>query len=83
MAATEKLGWRLPAMPPATPLPPQDENLMKSQSRLFHLQLPFTLAVRAFLMVPVVLSILEGLTVNYLVGLESGMNSYAAIRRSQ
>jgi putative spermidine/putrescine transport system permease protein len=39
---------------------------------LFWLQLGFTLLVCAFLIVPVVLSILAGLTANYLVGLESG-----------
>src|SRR5690606_39707629 len=40
---------------------------------LFSLQLGFTLLVCAFLIVPVVLSILAGLTVNYFVGLESGL----------
>ena len=40
---------------------------------LFVLQLGFTLIVCAFLIVPVILSILAGLTVNYLVGLESGL----------
>lgn len=40
---------------------------------LFFLQLGFTLVVCAFLIVPVILSILAGLTVNYLVGLESGL----------
>ncbi|MEK9969689.1 MAG: ABC transporter permease subunit [Ferrovibrio sp.] len=40
---------------------------------LFLLQLGFTLIVCAFLIVPVILSILAGLTVNYLVGLESGL----------
>lgn len=39
----------------------------------FTLQLAFTLVVCAFLVVPVVLSILAGLTVNYFVGLESGL----------
>ncbi len=39
----------------------------------FALQLAFTLAVCAFLIVPVVLSILAGLTNNYFVGLESGL----------
>src|SRR5690606_6523090 len=37
------------------------------------LQLGFTLLVCAFLIVPVVLSILAGVTVNYFVGLESGL----------
>ena len=40
---------------------------------LFLLQLGFTLLVTAFLIVPVVLSILAGLTVNYFVGIESGL----------
>jgi len=40
---------------------------------IFALQLAFTLAVCAFLIVPVVLSILAGLTVNYFVGLSSGL----------
>ncbi len=39
---------------------------------LFGLQLAFTLAVCAFLIVPVVLSMLAGVTANYLVGLHSG-----------
>ena len=37
---------------------------------LFGLQLAFTLGVCAFLIVPVGLSMLAGLTVNYLVGIE-------------
>ncbi len=40
---------------------------------VFSLQLGFTLAVCAFLIVPVVLSILAGLTVNYFEGLSSGL----------
>lgn len=40
---------------------------------LFALQLIFTLAVCVFLIVPVGLSILAGLTVNYFVGFESGL----------
>lgn len=40
---------------------------------LFSLQFGFTLLVCAFLIVPVVLSIMAGLTVNYLVGIESGL----------
>jgi putative spermidine/putrescine transport system permease protein len=40
---------------------------------IFALQLGFTLAVCAFLVVPVVLSVLAGLTVNYFVGLGSGL----------
>lgn len=46
---------------------------MKRPRPLFWLQLAFTLAVCAFMVVPVVLSILAGLTVNYFVGLESGL----------
>lgn len=46
---------------------------MNKKKVLFALQLAFTLAVCAFLVVPVVLSILAGLTVNYFVGLESGL----------
>jgi len=46
---------------------------MTKKRILFSLQLGFTLAVCAFLVVPVVLSILAGLTVNYFVGLESGL----------
>jgi putative spermidine/putrescine transport system permease protein len=40
---------------------------------LFTLQLGFTLLICAFLIVPVILSMLAGLTVNYLVGIESGL----------
>ncbi|TBR26288.1 MAG: ABC transporter permease, partial [Reyranella sp.] len=40
---------------------------------LFYLQLGFTLLVCAFLVVPVILSIMAGLTVNYFVGIESGL----------
>ena len=40
---------------------------------LFLLQLGFTLLVSAFLIVPVALSILAGLTVNFFVGIESGL----------
>jgi putative spermidine/putrescine transport system permease protein len=46
---------------------------MNTKRIIFALQLGFTLAVCAFLVVPVVLSILAGLTVNYFVGLESGL----------
>jgi putative spermidine/putrescine transport system permease protein len=46
---------------------------MKRRQWLFALQLGFTLLVCAFLIVPVVLSMLAGLTVNYLIGLESGL----------
>ena len=40
---------------------------------LFYLQLGFTLLVCAFLVVPVILSMLAGLTVNYFIGIESGL----------
>lgn len=40
---------------------------------LYGLQFAFTIAVCAFLVVPVAMSILAGLTVNYFVGLESGL----------
>lgn len=46
---------------------------MNTNKFLFSLQLVFTLAVCAFLVVPVLLSILAGLTANYLVGLDSGL----------
>jgi hypothetical protein len=46
---------------------------VRREKFLFGLQLAFTASVCAFLIVPVVLSILAGLTVNYLVGLESGL----------
>ncbi|MBV8656844.1 MAG: ABC transporter permease subunit [Burkholderiales bacterium] len=40
---------------------------------LFTLQFAFTLAVCAFLVVPVVLSVLAGLTANYFIGIKSGL----------
>jgi putative spermidine/putrescine transport system permease protein len=46
---------------------------MAARRSLFALQLGFTLLVCAFLIVPVVLSILAGLTSNYLVGISSGL----------
>ena len=46
---------------------------MDRKKFIFTLQLGFTLFVCAFLVVPVVLSILAGLTVNYFVGLSSGL----------
>jgi putative spermidine/putrescine transport system permease protein len=54
-------------------LPPPAERKTVSKKISFALQLAFTLAVCAFLIVPVVLSILAGLTNNYFVGLESGL----------
>ncbi|MDP1751419.1 MAG: ABC transporter permease subunit [Reyranella sp.] len=46
---------------------------MKRRGALFWLQLGFTLFVCAFLIVPVFLSMMAGLTVNYLTGIESGL----------
>ena len=46
---------------------------MNRNKLMFALQLAFTLAVCAFLVVPVVLSVLAGLTVNYFDGLSSGL----------
>lgn len=46
---------------------------MSKRGPLFYAQLAFTLLVCAFLVVPVLLSMLAGLTVNYLVGIESGL----------
>ncbi|MFA6018877.1 MAG: ABC transporter permease subunit [Rhodospirillales bacterium] len=46
---------------------------MTRQRLLFGLQLVFTMAVCAFLVVPVILSILAGLTENYQIGLQSGL----------
>ncbi len=46
---------------------------MRNRGPLFFAQLAFTLLVCAFLIVPVILSMLAGLTVNYLVGIQSGL----------
>ncbi len=46
---------------------------MRRRGGLFWFQLGFTLLVCAFLIVPVVLSMLAGVTVNYQAGLESGL----------
>jgi putative spermidine/putrescine transport system permease protein len=46
---------------------------VRNRSPLFFAQLVFTLFVCAFLIVPVILSMLAGLTVNYLVGVHSGL----------
>jgi putative spermidine/putrescine transport system permease protein len=46
---------------------------VQNRSPLFFAQFAFALLVCAFLIVPVVLSMLAGLTVNYLVGLPSGL----------
>lgn len=46
---------------------------MRNRSTLFFVQLVLTLFVCAFLILPVILSMLAGLTVNYQVGIQSGM----------
>jgi len=46
---------------------------MQKKSKLFYAQLFFTLTVCAFLMVPVIQSVIAGLTVNYILGLKSGL----------
>ena len=46
---------------------------MKKRSGLFYLQLGLTLVTCAFLLVPVIQSVIAGLTVNYFVGLKSGL----------
>ena len=46
---------------------------MKPKKLFFSLQLIFSLFVCGFLIIPVVMSALAGLTVNYFVGLESGL----------
>jgi len=63
----------LRARPPAAPSLPPGEPAMRNRSPLFLAQLAFTLLVCGFLIVPVVLSMLAGLTVNYLVGIQSGL----------
>ena len=46
---------------------------MKPKKLFFSLQLIFSLFVCGFLIIPVVMSAPAGLTVNYFVGLESGL----------
>lgn len=46
---------------------------MKTRNLTFSLQLIFTLCVCAFLIVPVLMSALAGITVNHFVGLKSGL----------
>lgn len=46
---------------------------MKKHSKAFYLQVSLTLLVCAFLIVPVVQSVIAGLTVNFLVGIRSGL----------
>ena len=47
--------------------------MKKTKSMLFHAQLLFTLLVCAFLIVPVVQSVVAGLTENFMVGVKSGL----------
>lgn len=46
---------------------------MRKRNHLFYLQLALTLLACTFLLVPVVQSVLAGLTVNYFAGLKSGL----------
>lgn len=46
---------------------------MKRQNVIFWLQLAFTIAVCGFLVIPMVLSVLAGITANYFVGLGGGL----------
>jgi putative spermidine/putrescine transport system permease protein len=46
---------------------------VRKRGPLFYTQLAFTMFVCAFLIVPVILSMLAGLTVNYFVGIQSGL----------
>lgn len=46
---------------------------MKTNRFVLSLQLVFTLAVCAFMVLPVIMSALAGITVNYFIGLESGL----------
>ena len=58
--------WRCRARPPAAPSRRRAEDEpMRNRGSLFYAQLAFTLLVCAFLIVPVVLSMLAGLTENY------------------
>jgi ABC-type Fe3+/spermidine/putrescine transport system ATPase subunit/ABC-type spermidine/putrescine transport system permease subunit II len=46
---------------------------MNKRNHLFYLQLALTLLTCAFLLVPVIQSVLAGVTVNYFVGIKSGL----------
>ncbi len=54
--------------------------MRKRRSIWFWLQLAFTLAVCAFLIVPIVLSMLAGVTQNYFTGLSSGLTLQLVIK---
>jgi putative spermidine/putrescine transport system permease protein len=47
--------------------------MQKTKSMLFHAQFLFTLLVCAFLIVPVVQSVVAGLTENFIMGVKSGL----------
>jgi len=51
----------------------EDGPEVKNRSPAFYVQLLLTLLLCAFLILPVIQSILAGLTVNYLIGLRSGL----------
>ena len=55
--------------------PRPDKMAMRRHSPLFVAQLLFTLAVCAFLIVPIFLSVLAGITVNYQQGIMSGLTA--------
>ena len=46
---------------------------MMKRSARFYLQLTFTISVCAFLLVPVVLSVMAGVTENFFIGIKSGL----------
>jgi len=48
-------------------------RLMKKQTHLFYAQLTLTLLMCVFLIVPVIQSVMAGVTVNYFVGIKSGL----------
>jgi putative spermidine/putrescine transport system permease protein len=52
---------------------PRAEAAVNKRGPLFFAQLAFALAVCTFLILPVILSMLAGLTVNYQVGIQSGL----------
>src|SRR3984957_4805968 len=63
--------WRWRAPSAAAPSPRPDETMR--DRLIFTSQLVFTLLVAAFLVVPAILSISAGVTVNYFQGLRSGV----------
>src|SRR5207247_8348829 len=63
--------WRLPARSAEAPSRRPDETMR--DRLIFAGQLLFTLLVAAFLVVPAILSISAGITVNYFRGIQSGV----------